>query len=93
LLPQKNAELLRNKNYTHYHLGCNQILIKGWLNIDFLMNSPSPVGEFYSEPLSPDNKNFFLNYSSSVTKNDSCLNYTTSQITKKLNKIHFDTKN
>jgi predicted SAM-dependent methyltransferase len=62
LLPQKNAELLRNKNYTHYHLGCNQILIKGWLNIDFLMNSPSPVGEFYSEPLSPDNKNFFLNW-------------------------------
>ena len=26
------------------------------------MNSPSPVGEFYSEPLSLDNKNFFLNW-------------------------------
>lgn len=62
LLPKRNAEILRSRKYDRYHLGCNLVLVRGWLNIDFLPNSPSPTGEFYVEPLSSDKTYYFLNW-------------------------------
>lgn len=34
LLPDEYVSVLRRIGFTKYHLGCNALLLDGWLNID-----------------------------------------------------------
>jgi len=43
-------------------LGCNKLLIKGWLNIDFVPKSSFVEGEFYPLAVSTHSEYFFLNW-------------------------------
>ena len=62
LLPEHGKSILLEAKYKKYHLGCNKLLVKGWLNIDFVAKNSFVEGEFY--PLSGSSKSdyYFLNW-------------------------------
>jgi len=60
LLPIYTANAIRAKNLRSFHLGCNTLLPRNWLNIDFLHNYPQ--GNFFSPPSAPDTTHVLLNW-------------------------------
>jgi hypothetical protein len=62
LLPEHGGKILRKAKYKKYHLGCNKLLVKGWLNVDFVDKNSFVEGEFYPLAISTQADYFFLNW-------------------------------
>jgi predicted SAM-dependent methyltransferase len=75
LIQADYAEILRQMDFTKYHLGCNALNFEGWLNIDWHPNANH--GAVYKSPFRGNEDAFFLNFDlrKGIPADDSSLQY------------------
>ncbi len=60
LLPDEYVSVLRRIGFTKYHLGCNALLLDGWLNIDLFPQGQQ--GLFYQNPFQNNPNAYLVNF-------------------------------